>query len=258
MDVVGWLRRLFGSFSPSSARRREEAALASTPPRHIAIIMDGNRRWATQKGLSVLHGHNEGARALKRVVIEAVRLGVEQLTAFSFSTENWSRPPDEVNHLMSLFAETLTAEIQELHHEQVRVVFIGRLGELSGGLRTRIERAEALTAGNRRLTLFVALNYGGRAEIVDATQRLVADGVALADIDEEALRSRLYAPEMRDPDLVIRTSGELRLSNFLLWQAAYSEFYFSEQYWPDFDEKSLQAAVADYAARERRFGSRRD
>lgn len=231
---------------------------APEPLRHVAIIMDGNRRWAAERGLPILVGHREGTRALKRTVKAAVRFGLEQLTVFAFSTENWGRPDDEVSGLMSLFAETLTEEIAELHQEGVRVVFIGRLEAADTELQARIRRAMDLTAHNTALTLFVAFNYGGRAEIVDVVRRVAAEGVVGHDIDEEVVRRHLYAPEMLDPDLVIRTSGEIRLSNFLLWQSAYSEFYFTDQYWPDFNEESLRAALEDYAARERRFGARKD
>ncbi len=220
--------------------------------------MDGNRRWAAERGLPLLVGHQEGTRALKRVVKAAVRFGLEQLTVFAFSTENWARPDDEVSGLMSLFARTITEEIDELHQQGVRMVFIGRLQAADAELEAGIRRAMDLTARNQALTLFVAFNYGGRAEIVDMVRSVVAEGTAAQDIDEECVRRHLYAPGMLDPDLVIRTSGEIRLSNFLLWQSAYSEFYFTDQYWPDFDEESLRAALDDYAARERRFGARKD
>lgn len=262
MGVVDGLRRLFGfAFPvalPDGPPGDKVVAQAPRPPRHVAIIMDGNRRWAADRGLPALAGHREGTRALRRAVQAAVRCGLEQLTVFAFSTENWGRPEGEVSGLMSLFAETLTDEIGELHEQGVRVVFIGRPAARNPELQASVEQAMALTAQNTRMTLYVAFNYGGRAEMVDAVRGVVAAGIPASAVDDDVVRRHLYAPEMLDPDLVIRTSGEIRLSNFLLWQTAYSEFYFTDQYWPDFNEDTLQAALADYAARERRFGLRED
>jgi undecaprenyl diphosphate synthase len=217
--------------------------------RYVAIIMDGNARWATERGLPVLEGHREGARALKRTVRNAVKLDVEELTVYAFSTENWTRPRWEVEGLMAMFAELIESETPELGEEGVRMRFIGRREGVSDRLRDRMEWAERETAGNDRMTLYVAFNYGGRAEIVDAARRF--DGG-----DEEDFAKLLYAPEMNDPDILIRTSGEHRLSNYLLWQSAYSELVFSDVLWPDFDNDDLAAALDEYASRERRFGAR--
>jgi len=217
--------------------------------RHVAIIMDGNARWAEQRGLSVLEGHREGAQALKRTVHHAVELGLRELTVYAFSTENWSRPRVEVEGLMALFADLIESETPELDEEGVRIRFMGRRGGVSDELLERMEWAEERTAGNERMALFVAFNYGGRAEIVDAARRFGGGG-------EEDFRRCLYAPDMTDPDLLIRTSGERRLSNYLLWQSAYSELVFSDALWPDFDRDELARALEDYAARERRFGAR--
>ncbi len=217
--------------------------------RYVAIIMDGNARWATERGLPILEGHREGARALKQTVKDAVRIGLEELTVYAFSTENWSRPREEVEGLMSMFAELIESETPELDEQGVRMRFIGRRNEVSTELRERMVWAEQKTAANKRMTLFVAFNYGGRAEILDAAERYAGGG-------EEAFRALLYAPEMNEPDLVIRTSGEERLSNFLLWQSAYSELVFPDLLWPDFDLAALEAAVQEFASRKRRFGAR--
>ncbi len=217
--------------------------------KRVAIIMDGNGRWATQRGLHVLEGHRQGARTMKQTVKDAVALGIEELTVYAFSTENWSRPEDEVGGLMEMFGELIVSETPELHEEGVRMRFVGRREGVSPELLKRMEWAEAETADDRRMTLFVAFNYGGRAEILDAAARYEGGG-------EEAFARLLYAPEMRDPELVIRTSGEERLSNFLLWQSAYSELYFTECLWPDFDRGVLEEALQEYASRRRRFGAR--
>jgi undecaprenyl diphosphate synthase len=223
--------------------------IATERPRFVAIIMDGNARWATQKGLPLLEGHRQGARTLKRIVGDATELGIEELTAYAFSTENWSRPSAEVLGLMELFAELIESEVPELHEEETRVRFVGRRDRVSTRLRERIEWAEELTGGHRERTLFVAFDYGGRGEILQAAGAYEGGG-------EEEFRRHLYAPEMRDPELVIRTSGEQRLSNFLLWQSAYSELYFSDRLWPDFDRDELERALDEYASRQRRFGAR--
>jgi undecaprenyl diphosphate synthase len=219
------------------------------PARHVAIIMDGNGRWAGQRGLGVLEGHREGARALKRTVQNSVKLGIEELTAYTFSTENWTRPDPEVQGLMALFAEMIETETPELDEEGVRMRFMGRLEGVSAELQRQMEWAEGKTAGNSRLTLFVAFNYGGRAEILDAAARYAGGG-------EEEFARLLYAPDLTDPDLVIRTSGEIRLSNFLLWQSAYSELVFSDVLWPDFDMAELEAALQEFESRQRRSGAR--
>ncbi|HEX2389256.1 MAG TPA: polyprenyl diphosphate synthase [Solirubrobacterales bacterium] len=215
----------------------------------VAIIMDGNGRWATERGLDVLEGHRRGAKTMKQTVKDAVGLGIRELTVYAFSTENWSRPSDEVAGLMEMFAELIVSETPELDEEGVRMRFVGRRGGVSEGLLEQMDWAEAETAGNTRMTLFVAFNYGGRAEILDAAERYEGGG-------EEAFAQLLYAPEMSDPELVIRTSGEKRLSNFLLWQSAYSELLFSDVLWPDFDRGELEAALQEYTSRRRRFGAR--
>ena len=217
--------------------------------RHVAIIMDGNARWAGERGLPVLEGHRQGAQVLKQTVRDAVSLGVLELTVYAFSTENWTRPRAEVEGLMAMFADLIESETPELDEEGVRMRFVGRREGVSAELRERMSWAEERTAGNTRMTLFVAFNYGGRAEIVDAARRFDGGG------DDEFARC-LYAPEMTDPDLLIRTSGERRLSNFLLWQCAYSELVFSDALWPDFDREELARALDEFAVRERRFGAR--
>ena len=223
-------------------------------PTSVAIIMDGNGRWAREHHVPVGAGHRAGARALKRVVRAAADMGIRDLTVFSFSTENWRRPPEEVDDLMGLFSELIDREVAELDEENVKMRFIGRCEELDEELRARITSAEALTAGNTGLRLFIAMNYGGRAEIVDAARRFAAE--AGPDEGEAEFSRYLYGPELRDPELVIRTSGEQRLSNFLLWQAAYAELHFSQKLWPDFTAEDLSAAVEDYMGRKRRFGGR--
>jgi undecaprenyl diphosphate synthase len=219
------------------------------PARHVAIIMDGNARWAGQRGLPVLEGHRVGAKVLKQTVRDAVELEIRELTVYAFSTENWTRPRDEVEGLMAMFAELIETETPELDEEGVRMRFIGRRERVSAELRKRMGWAEEKTAGNERMILFVAFNYGGRAEIVDAARRFRDGG-------EEEFASLLYAPEMTEPDLLIRTSGEHRISNFLLWQCAYSELVFSEALWPDFEKAELEHALEEYDARQRRFGAR--
>jgi undecaprenyl diphosphate synthase len=218
--------------------------------RYVAIITDGNGRWAQRRGLPVLEGHRAGADTVKARLRDAVDLGVRELTVYSFSTENWSRPPEEVAGLMAMFAERIDRETPELHDEGVRMRFIGRREGVAPELVDRMAWAEETTGGNDRITLFVAFNYGGRAEILDAARRLGTDG------DEDAFRALLYAPEMHDPDLVIRTSGEQRLSNYLLWQAAYAELVFRDELWPDFGREAFEASLEEYDARQRRFGGR--
>ncbi len=217
--------------------------------RYVAIITDGNGRWAKARGLPVIEGHRTGADVVKARLRDAVELGIEELTVYSFSTENWSRSPEEVAGLMAMFVERIEGETPELHAEGVRMRFVGRREGVPSGLVERMDRAEELTAANDRITLFVAFNYGGRAEIVDAARRFTGG-------DEADFAKLLYAPEMHDPDLVIRTSGEQRLSNFLLWQSAYSELVFRDELWPDFDRAAFEAALAEFAARQRRFGGR--
>jgi undecaprenyl diphosphate synthase len=224
--------------------------------RSVAIIMDGNGRWARRRGLPVAAGHRAGTRALRRTVEAAIDLGVESLCVYAFSTENWSRPSDEIDALMEIFVETIERELPDLAREGVRTRFIGRRDRATPELLAKIERLETETAANARLQLWIAFDYGGRAEIVEAARRLVEEGVDARDVDENALAARLYAPEMQEPDLLIRTSGELRISNFLLWQLAYTELVFVDTLWPDFGERQLQEALAQYASRRRRFGGR--
>jgi undecaprenyl diphosphate synthase len=224
--------------------------------RSIAIIMDGNGRWARRRRLPVAAGHRAGTRALRRTVEAAIDLGVESLCVYAFSTENWSRPSDEVDALMEIFVETIERELPDLAREGVRTRFIGRRDRATPELLAKIERLEEGTATNERLQLWVAFDYGGRAEIVEAARRLAEEGIDPRDIDENAIAARLYAPGMPEPDLLIRTSGELRISNFLLWQLAYTELVFVDTLWPDFGERQLREALAQYASRRRRFGGR--
>ena len=224
--------------------------------RAVAVIMDGNGRWAKGRRLPVLAGHRQGTRALRRTVEAAIDLGVESLAVYAFSTENWSRDDDEVAGLLDLLGETIRREFPDLAKQGVRVRFVGRRDRCSDALRAMIDEIEADTQANDVLVLWICFDYGGRAEIVEAARSLVRDGVAAGDIDEEALAQRLAAPEMPDPDLVIRTSGEQRISNFLLWQSAYAEYVFSDVLWPDFGRAELLAALEEYAGRRRRFGGR--
>ena len=209
-------------------------------------------------GLPVAAGHRAGSRALRPIVEAAIDLGVQSLAVYAFSTENWARPRTEVRALMRLFHEAIQREIDELDERGIRLVVSGRRGELSDRMRQRIDAAEQRTAGNRRGVLNVCLNYGGRAEVVDAVRRLVLDGVPAAEVDEAAIAARHYHPDLPQPDLIIRTAGEKRTSNFLLWQSAYSELYLTDTLWPDFDRAALELAVAEYARRVRRFGGRPD
>jgi len=215
--------------------------------------MDGNGRWARRQGLSVAEGHRAGTKALRRTVEAAIDLGVESLAVYAFSTENWTRPPDEVDALMELFPETIDRELRDLAAQGVRTRFIGRRDRASDQLRRKMAELEAETADKTRFQLWIAFDYGGRRELVDAARRAAEAGV---ELDEETFASFLYAPEMPDPDLLIRTSGELRISNFLLWQLAYAELVFVDTLWPDFGQEQLRAALDDYASRRRRFGGR--
>ncbi|MDQ2982771.1 MAG: polyprenyl diphosphate synthase [Actinomycetota bacterium] len=222
----------------------------------VAIIPDGNARWAEAKDLPVAAGHSEGTRALRRTVEAALDLGVGALVVYGFSTENWTRPPGEVDALMEIFGETIDRELPDLARQGVRVRFIGRRDRASDQLRDKMSDLEAETAGNDRLELWIAFDYGGRAELADAARRLVGAGLTPDEIDEDTFARALYAPDLPDPDLVIRTSGEMRLSNFLLWQAAYAELVFVDTLWPDFGRGELEQALAEYASRRRRFGGR--
>ena len=218
-------------------------------PRYVAIITDGNGRWAQNRGKSPLAGHEAGADTVKARLRDAARLGIEELTVYSFSTENWNRSESEVAGLMAMFGRRIDSETPELHEENVRMRFIGRREGVSDELQEKMDWAERTTADNTRITLFVAFNYGGRAEIVDAA-RTFTDG------DEDDFARLLYAPDMHDPDLLIRTSGEQRISNYLLWQCAYSEFVFRDELWPDFTTEAFEESLAEYARRRRRFGGR--
>jgi undecaprenyl diphosphate synthase len=217
--------------------------------RYVAIITDGNGRWARARGVSVNEGHNAGADTVKARLRDAAELGIKELTVYSFSTENWSRPAEEVQGLMDMFSRRIAGETPELHEEGVRMRFIGRRGRISAELVERMSWAEQLTEQNSRISLFVAFDYGGRAEIVDAARRFTGE-------TEAEFRSCLYAPEMHDPDLIIRTSGEQRLSNYLLWQSAYSELVFRQELWPDFTREALEQSLEEYSRRRRRYGRR--
>jgi undecaprenyl diphosphate synthase len=219
----------------------------------VAIIMDGNGRWAAGHGVSVAEGHRAGSRALRPVVETAIDLGVESLAVYAFSTENWTRSADEVSALMDIFGETIDRELHDLAKEGVRTQFVGRRDRAPDWLQAKMRELEDATAGETRLALWIAFDYGGRAEIVEAARRLAESG---EEVDETSFARALYSPEMPDPDLVIRTSGELRVSNFLLWQSAYAEFIFTETLWPDFGPDEFRAAIEDYASRRRRFGGR--
>jgi undecaprenyl diphosphate synthase len=228
----------------------------SRVPVHVACVMDGNGRWAQKRGLPRTEGHAAGEEALFDTVEGALELGIRWLTVYAFSTENWRRPPDEVRYLMGFNESLLVRRRDELHDRGVRMTFAGRRDRrVPKRLLRRMDEAVELTRENRTMTLTIAFNYGGRAEIVDAVRDLVAEGVAPGKVDEKAIRSRLYLPDMPDPDLVIRTSGEFRISNFLLWELAYSELYFTDVLWPDFRRQHLFEAVREFQRRDRRFGT---
>ncbi|MFT3814564.1 MAG: polyprenyl diphosphate synthase [Acidovorax sp.] len=227
------------------------SAVPAITPHHIAIVMDGNGRWAKRRFLPRLAGHKQGVESLRRCVHACVARGVAVLTVFAFSSENWNRPADEVSGLMELLGSAIAREVPQLSEDGVRVHFVGERAGLSDKVRNGLQQAESATAHNRRLVLNVCFNYGGRWDIAQAAAKLAARGEA---ITEASLHGAMGLSHVPDPDLLIRTGGEMRISNFLLWQVAYSELYFSGCLWPDFDEKALDAAIADYAARERRFG----
>ena len=256
------LRQWLARWRLRKATGAAEPAAGGATCRYLAIIMDGNGRWAQGRGLPVAAGHRAGAKTLRRVLEHALDLGIREVTVYSFSTENWNRPKDEVEALMQLFVEMIDSQVPDMHERGARVRFVGRREGAPDELVRRIEEAEALTAANTRMTLYIAFSYGGRRELLDAAEGLAAEYAASAregspSFTDDDLRRHLYAPEMHDPELLIRTSGELRISNFLLWQCAYSELYFSDRYWPDFGPEDLDAALADYAGRQRRFGGRR-
>ena len=223
-------------------------------PRHVAIIMDGNGRWAKARWLPRVAGHRAGVSALTPLLEAAGEAGVEALTLYAFSTENWARPETEVDSLMKLFLETAKGKVPELNERGARLRFLGRRERLPQSVQAAIEEAEELTKHNDKLDVYVALNYGGRAEIVDAARRMMKDGLKPEEVDEATFASYLYAPEVPEVDLVIRTSGELRVSNFLLWQIAYAEFYVTDTLWPDFSSDEFRRAIASFAARSRRRG----
>jgi len=223
-------------------------------PRHVAIIMDGNGRWAAARGLPVAEGHRAGARALRRTVEAAIDLGIRSLAVYAFSTENWARPPDEVESIMELLDETIERELPDLAKQGVRTRFVGRRDRIPPSLQEKMAKLEEETSGNDRLLLWIAFDYGSRAELVEAVRQLLAEGVDPKDVSEETVSARLYAPELPDPDLVIRTSGEQRVSNFLLWQSAYSELVFTDTLWPDFRKRHLLEAILAYQKRDRRYG----
>ena len=225
-------------------------------PAHVGCVMDGNGRWAEQRGLPIAEGHRAGTRALRRTVEAAIDLGVRSLAVYAFSTENWARPSDEVEDLMEIFGETIDRELPDLAAQGVRTRFVGRRDRAPEELQAKMRGLEESTAANDRLHLWIAFDYGGRAELVRAVRGLLADGAGAEEVDEELVHSHLYAPEMPDPDLLIRTSGELRISNFFLWQLAYAELVFLDTLWPDFGEEQLRSALEDYARRRRRFGGR--
>jgi len=226
-------------------------------PRHVAIILDGNGRWAEKRGLPRLSGHRAGVRNLRRILKALGKYGIEYVTLYAFSTENWNRPADEVNGIFGILTEVVGREARELHKNGVKIRHIGRLEGLPEKVRKSIEKAIKLTENNLGMTLAVALNYGGRAEILDAIRRIGDDKIPLGNIDENVFSKYLYTAGLPDVDLVIRTSGEMRTSNFLIWQAAYSEYYFTPVLWPDFDEAELEKALLAYSQRQRRFGGRR-
>jgi len=232
----------------------QDASLPDKVPAHIAIIMDGNGRWAKQRRLPRLAGHRAGTENLRRVIEACVEFGVRTLTIYAFSTENWGRPLEEVRGLMSILEDVIDRELTELNKNGVRLRHIGRLEGIIPTLQRKVREAIALTARNTRLTLNVAFNYGGRDEIVHAVRRIIADGATPEEVDEALISRYLYTGDQPDPDLIIRTSGELRVSNFLIWQGAYAEYYVTPTFWPDFDREELRQALWHFARRERRFG----
>ena len=242
-----------GTISPQPADGDQQATNLR-PPKHVAIIMDGNGRWAKQRGLSRQAGHRAGTENIRRIIQGFGERGVEVLTLYAFSTENWSRPRREVNALMRLIGRVIDREVNELHAHGARLVHIGKLDPLEPSLRKKVEHAIDLTKDNTRITVALAFNYGGRAEIIDAVRRIITDRVPAERVDEDLFSSYLYTAALPDPDLIIRTAGEVRLSNFLLWQSSYAELYATPTYWPDFDEPEIDRALDAYAQRQRRYG----
>jgi undecaprenyl diphosphate synthase len=237
-----------------SARAIEQPTNHLQIPYHLAVIMDGNGRWARQRGLPRLAGHRAGTENLRRTLRTCVELGIKVLTIYAFSTENWDRPQSEVRGLMSIAERVIDRELAELNSNGVQIRHVGRLQGVSERLQRKIKHALEVTANNDRLILNVAFNYGGRAELVDAIRQIITDGIAADQVDEALLSQYLYTSGLPDPDLIVRTSGELRVSNFLLWQGAYAEYYVTPTYWPDFDRAELLKALEQYSKRERRFG----
>ncbi len=227
-------------------------------PVHVGIIMDGNGRWARARGMPRAAGHRAGTKNIRRVLREAADIGIQVLTVYAFSTENWARPKDEVDHLMRLISQSIQEELDDLDAHDVRILHSGRLDGVSPTLQEEIRYAVQRTQDNQRIVLNVAFNYGGRAEIVDAVRAIMREGIAPDQVTEATISQHLYHPDLPDPDLIIRTGGEFRLSNFLIWQAAYAEFYSTPVYWPDFDEAELRKAVAVFQHRDRRFGKIKD
>lgn len=221
---------------------------------HVAIIMDGNGRWAIQRGLPRLAGHRAGTENLRRIITASVEFGIKYLTIYAFSTENWGRPPEEVQGLMRILEDVIDKELGELHKEGVQLRHIGRLERLDPKIQEKVLYAIDLTKNNNRLVLNVAFNYGGRDEIIYAIQRMIRDGIRAEEVNAETVSRYLFTAGVPDPDLIIRTSGELRVSNFLIWQAAYSEWYITQTYWPDFDKEEYRKALEAYAQRDRRYG----
>ena len=257
---MGFFRRIrtVSRFSKKHTFNNEGiAGSASRVPYHVAVIMDGNGRWAERRHLPVLAGHRAGVEAVREIVEMARDVGLGQMTLYSFSTENWNRSAEEGEGLMRLHAEMIASEVPTLHENNCRVIFVGGRIELGTELLSKMEWAEELTKNNQRMILFIALNYGGRREILDSVKKALREGISPHELTEDDIAQNLYSPLMKDPDLVIRTSGERRLSNFLLWQTAYSELYFTEVLWPDFGRLEFQKALDNYAARDRRFGGRR-
>ncbi len=226
-----------------------------TVPRHVAIIMDGNGRWARERGLPRVAGHRAGTENLRTIIRASANLGIEYLTLYAFSTENWSRPKAEVTGLMHILSDVIDRELDELNEEGARLIHIGHLKGLSKALQKKVRHAIDLTRGNQQINIILAFNYGGRDEIIHAIKAMLKDGVDPDDVDEDLVNQYLFTRDLPDPDLVIRTSGEQRTSNFLTWQTVYSEWYFPQVYWPDFDEDELRKAIEDYATRDRRFGA---
>jgi undecaprenyl diphosphate synthase len=223
-------------------------------PYHVGIIMDGNGRWAQRRGLPRMAGHRAGTENIRRTLTACVEFGVGMLTIYAFSTENWKRPEDEVKGLMTIFAQVIDRELGELHRQGVQLRHVGRLEGISNSLKAKVQRAIDLTKNNDRIILNVAFNYGGRAEIVDAVRSIIRAGIPADEVTDEVISRHLYTSDCPDPDLIIRTSGEFRTSNFLLWQAAYAEYYVTPTYWPDFDRDELYQALLTYSQRDRRFG----